>query len=245
MKLRGTLLLFVVISSSAGAAGCRKEEPGNVPKVGGPDAAAGAGGSAEKPDPKKPKLPWSTDFEASYATMQGAWLVTGFGSYDSVQAWNIEGHKVTVYDAKDKSEEQDELIFESPCDIRLQGAGWGGTFTRKADGTPYFSLGDGGFKIGENIVACMDPGVVWVTPSGCKAYKSTFREWEEVAGTCKVEDGYLHWTGADGEDDKLRFVDDATLMTEQLEDGKPEKQPDFAAAKAKADERYAKNQGAR
>ena len=225
--------MSLILAWACAAAACRKEEP-SIPEV--KPAATEVPPVAK--EPPKPALPWPAGNEASYAALQGAWVVQGFGSYDNVQAWNVVGHKVTVYEAKDGTEAPDELIFESPCAVRLKEAGWGGTFVKRGD-TVHLGLGSGGWKDGDTTVVCMYPGVIWATKDGCKAYKQTFGEWEVIDAKCTVADGAFKVETADHGSD-IRFVDDTTMMTDQLKANAPARMADWAAAKAKADELVAK-----
>lgn len=230
MKRWGIVLLVCMT-------GCRKDDSAEPPRV----APAADAAPVAKPEPRGPALPWDSASakEDAHAALQGAWVVQGFGSYGRVQAWLVEGKKVTVYEAKDGTETADELIFSSPCNVRLKEAGWGGTFVKTADGKVHLGLGSGGYRIGENLVACAY-GTVWMTPASCKLYRSTFDEWEVFDAECKVEGRKLTIKAANGYEDELRFVDDATMMTDQLKANAPEKMPDWAAARAKADALVAK-----
>jgi len=188
----------------------------------------------EAAKPAKPAVPWSTDNSAAIAKLQGTWLVKGFGSYGSVSAWKFDGAKVTVYDPRTKTETPDVLIFESPCSVRLD-SGYGGTLVIDGDKV-YLGLGDGGTKQGDTIIACMGSGTVYSTPAGCTTYQEDFGKWKLIETTCSRPDGLFvaNEKSSYGEN-KLRFWNDHTLLTDQLAANKLTKQADWAAAKAAAD----------
>jgi ATP-dependent protease HslVU (ClpYQ) peptidase subunit len=186
------------------------------------------------PEEEKPDVPWKDDHAAAIAKLQGAWVVKGFGSYGSVSAWKIDGAKVTVYSPSKQIEMPDVLLFESPCAVRLD-SGYGGTLVTDGDAV-YLGLGAGGIKQGDTIVACMGSGTVVATKAGCTTYHEELGKWSKVETTCKETSGRFVATekSSYGESD-VRFVNDHTLLSDQLTASKLVKQPDWPAAKSAAD----------
>jgi hypothetical protein len=201
-------------------------------------AAIATSGEPEFPPPPpedKPDVPWSDDHAAAIAKLQGTWLVKGFGSYGAVSAWKIDGAKVTVFDPGKQTETPDVLIFESPCAVRLD-SGSGGTLV--IDDDIYLGLGAGGTKQGGTTYACMGSGTVVATTAGCATYHDDFGKWSKVETACKEADGKFVATekSSHGES-SLRFVNDHTLLSDQLAANKLIKEPDWATAKAAAAKR--------
>ena len=189
---------------------------------------------AKPAEPEKPKVPWSTDYSAEIAKLQGAWVVKGFGSYGSVSAWKFDGAKVTVYDPREKKETPDVLLFESPCSVRLD-SGYGGTLVIDGDAV-YLGLGGGGTKQGDTIVACMGSGTVYSTSTSCTTYKEDFGKYVTIDTTCARPEGrFVATEKSEYGESSLRFWNDHTLLTDQLASSKLVKQADWTAAKAAAD----------
>jgi hypothetical protein len=211
--MRIQLALFLL----AGCGGTTDEAPKPVDKP------------VEAPKPiesPKPAVPWSTSNDAALAKLQGAWLVKGFGSYGAVSAWRFDGAKVTVYNPDKKTETPDVLLFESPCAVRLD-SGYGGTLV----------IDGGGTKQGDTIIACMGSGTVYATPKGCATYKQSFRTVEVIETTCATPEGrFVATEKSNYGETSLRFWNDHILLTDQLASNKLQRFPDFAAAKAAADQ---------
>jgi hypothetical protein len=197
-----------------------------------------------------PELPWNTDYRALTAKLQGLWVVKGIGEAGSVAAWKVEGTRVTFYDARKKTEQVGELIFEAPCAVKLRsrtGEGWGAGLVVSGD-VVYLGLGDGGMKHGDEIVACAWGGLFHLKASECSAWIRRFDEWKraEAKAICSFDGKVFK-----GEVDKglrpgrveLRFAAPGTLLSEQLAANRAERQTNWAAAKAKADELAAKTPG--
>jgi hypothetical protein len=185
------------------------------------------------PEPKR-EVPWSDDHaKDALAKLQGVWLVKGFGSYGSVSAWKFDGAKVTVFDPRKQTERPDVLLFDSPVSVRLF-SGYGGTLVIDGDSI-YLGLGGGGTKQGATIYAQMGSGTVVATKSGCTTYKHELREWKKIETTCAEANGRFQATekSSYGES-SLRFVNERTLLSDQLAASKLVKQPDWATAKAAA-----------
>ncbi len=239
-----------MLAGLAGVAGCKKEEKAltETAKTGDPASAKDPKEPARPPEPAKPKLPWSTDYGALTAKLQGAWLVKDVGYLGSVQAWNVEGSKVTMYDPKKKAEQIGELTFEAPCDVTMTvktadgSEGWGATLVVDGD-TVHLGLGSGGMRNGDEVVACMGRGVYYLKGGECSLWNERFGEWETAKATCSFDDKSFKGKVGEESEDELRFTAPNVLMTDQLAGNKPEKQPDWAAAKAKADDLAAKKPG--
>jgi hypothetical protein len=197
--------------------------------------AAKPASPAKAPEaPAKPAVPWSADNSAAIAKLQGAWLVKGFGSYGAVSAWKFDGAKVTVYDPSKKAETPDELLFESPCSVRLD-SGYGGTLVIDGDAVS-LGLGGGGTKQGDTLVACMGSGTVYATPAGCAAYHIGLHEVEKIDATCKTTAArFVETEQTNYGESSLRFFNDHTLLTDQLAASKLTKLASWDAAKAAAD----------
>src|SRR5688572_11008176 len=102
---------LICLSLALALAGCKKEEkaatnPTAVSKPGDPPSSKDP---TEVVKPAAAKVPWGNDYGALTAKLQGAWLVKDVGYLGSVQAWNVEGTKVTMYDPKKKAEQVGEL----------------------------------------------------------------------------------------------------------------------------------------
>jgi hypothetical protein len=246
---------FCVALAVAGVAGCKKEAKPSAkngekavtatPKPGDP---ASTKDPKELAKPPEPKFPWSTDYSAQTAKLQGAWLVKDVGYLGSVQAWSVEGNKVTMFDPKKKAEQVGELIFEAPCELTLTvktaggSEGWGATLVVNGD-TLHLGLGSGGVRNGDEIIACMSRGIYHLKGGECTLWNERFGEWETAKATCSFDDESFKGKAGEESEDELRFVAPNVLMTDQLAGNKPEKQADWAAAKAKADELTAKRPG--
>jgi hypothetical protein len=229
---------------------CKKEEKAAsstaTPKVG--DPATSKDPTEVKPEAPKSKVPWSTDYSALTNKLQGAWVMQDVGSLGSIQAWNVEGTKVTMYDPRKKSEQVGELTFDAPCDVTMTvktadgSEGWGATLAIVGD-TVHLGLGSAGTKSGDEVIACMGRGVYYLKGTECSRWSEHFGEWETEKATCSVDDKSFKGKVGEESEDELRFLAPNVLMTDQLDGNKPEKLPDWAAAKAKADELAAKKSG--
>jgi hypothetical protein len=228
---------------------CNKKEE----KVASSATKTGEPGSSKvaaevKPEAPKGKVPWGADYAAVTAKLQGSWLVTDVGYLGSVQAWNVEGAKVTMYDPKKKTEQVGELSFDAPCEVTLTvktadgSEGWGASLAVDGD-TIYLGLGSSGVRNGDEVVACMGRGVYYLKGSECSLWSEHFGDWESEKATCSVDDKSFKGKAGEGSEDSMDFKAPNVLMTDQLAGNKPEKQPDWAAAKAKADEKVAKTPG--
>jgi hypothetical protein len=126
-------------------------------------------------------------------------------------------------------------------------AAWGAGLVVSGD-VVYLGLGDGGMKHGDEIVACAWGGLFHLKASECSAWIRRFDEWKraEAKAICSFDGKVFK-----GEVDKglrpgrveLRFAAPGTLLSEQLAANRAERQTNWAAAKAKADELAAKTPG--
>ena len=98
---------------------------------------------------------------------QGSWVVRDADYAGSVQAWNLQGDELTVYDATRKSQWQEHFSLSSPCSVvRTRSLGGEGdlvtidTFAFAADG---LHVGPppagGGIRGGPVVTACVDKRV--------------------------------------------------------------------------------------
>lgn len=198
--------------------------------------------------PGKAKTPWSIDYGELQLKLRGAWLVQDVGYLGSIQAWNVEGTKVTVYDPKKKTEQVGEISFDAPCDLTLWvktaygPEGWGAGLAVDGE-TIYLGLGNGGVKKGDEVVACIGPGVYYMKGSECSLWTEDFGEWRSKPATCTVDEKSFKGKSGDASEDELDFFKPGVLMTDQLAGKKAGRHGDWAAAKAKADELAAQQAG--
>lgn len=239
--------ISILMGLALALAGCKKEEKAATggapvtatPKVGQPE-------SGKPIQPAGPKFPWNTDYAPLVAKLQGAWLIKDVGYIGSVQAWNVEGNKVTMYDPKKKTETAAELIFNTPCDVDLKvktadgEESWGSTLVVSGD-TVHLGLGSGGIKTGDEMVVCASMGTYYLKGGECTFWKETWDKWESKKAECSFDDKSFKGK-TDEYDDEYRFQAPGVVMTDQLAANKPERQADWATAKAKADGSVAKTQ---
>jgi len=185
--------------------------------------------------PAAPAAPWQLDPAAIAAKLQGAWVVKDAGWLGSVEAWEVSGDKVKVWDAKKQTETVERLTIDAPCQYSLHegSSSTTGHFVLEGD-TLHLGLGDAGVKQGDKIIACMSNGVFVQDAGGCKFYLDAFGKWEEKAGTCGLTGDKFKASNTDFHFDGEMVLHGSVLASDQLWNGKPVKVASYDEAKAKA-----------
>jgi hypothetical protein len=102
----------------------------------------------------------------------------------------------------------------------------------------YLGLGAGGARQGGTLYACMGSGTVVATNPGCATYHEELGKWSKVETTCKDANGrFVATEKSSYGESAVRFVNDHTLLSDQLAASKLIKQPDWDSAKAAAAKR--------
>jgi hypothetical protein len=178
---------------------------------------------------------------------QGAWVVRGADYAGSVQAWNVHGDSVTVYDAASHQTTEQRLTFQSPCRlVRGQSAGGGDSVST----TNTFAFGPnglhvapaqaaGGARAGGLLIACIGNDVYTLdAQSGrCQRWNATMSEGPTPAEECVYDaspPGFVLRRLGGPEDVRLGISGDA-LLSPELASQLAERQPSFQAAVKRAD----------
>lgn len=216
-------------AASAGAAGnAPATAPAKTPaKAGNMGNAANAPGAASG-------APWKVDSAAAQAKLQGAWVVKSVSSLGDIQAWNVKGDQVTVFNGK--KEATGKLVFDAPCELGIKESMGGGTQTETAhyvwDGDKlHIGLGGSGVKQGATVIACSFNGVYVSKGASCKYYTQGFSgQWKAKPATCSLKGGVFQASAGKYEKGTLKVHGNA-LATDQLWMNVASKASDYAAAK--------------
>jgi hypothetical protein len=189
--------------------------------------------------PAAPPAPWTYDSAAIQAKLQGAWVVKDQGYLGSIEAWEVKGDQVKMWDAKQNTEKTATLKLEAPCQFTVETKtkdGTEGTTTHFVfDGdTLHMGLGDAGVKVGDTIVACMSNGVFVHDAKGCAFYTSMFDKWEKKDATCAVAGDKFKATNAVFHFDGDIQIRGNVLADDQLWSNTPVKAASYDEAKTKA-----------
>jgi hypothetical protein len=115
---------------------------------------------------------------------QGAWVVRDTEYPGSVQAWNVHGSSIEVYDPAARRTQEQHFRIQSPCSVvRTQSLGGGeetsttSTFAFAADGL-HVASGDeaGGLRQGPLLTACIGDHVYPTTRAASAAKSWTLDE---------------------------------------------------------------------
>jgi hypothetical protein len=179
------------------------------------------------------------------ARWQGAWVLRDADYPGSVQAWNVHGDGVTVYDGATKTTEEEALFAVSPCRVARTRALDDGTSVTTF-GTFAFA-GDklyvartpatGGLRRGGTIVACVDADVYEydITNGQCRRRDTTTQRPAAYANTdcAVVREGaattFVVRPLQGGDTVAIPFYGDA-LLSQELMAHPAEHFPSFAAA---------------
>ncbi len=157
---------------------------------------------------------------------QGAWVVRDADYRGSVQAWNVHGSTVDVYDPVVRRTELQHFTLESPCRlVRLQSLDRGAgvvmsrnTFAFAPDGLHVApAQAGGGLRRGTLLMACIDDHVYTFDTRSrqCLRWNRAMSGSPTATAQCAVSPPSFvlrHFTG--GEDVFLNFAGDALLSTE-------------------------------
>jgi hypothetical protein len=128
---------------------------------------------------------------------QGTWIVRGADYPGSVQAWDVKGDSVVVYDPVTHRKEQQHFKLESPCRlVRTQAAGGAdaisttNTFAFGLDGLHVApAQSPGGLRQGPNVTACIGEHVYTydVRSHRCQRWNATMTGAPTQAEECAVD----------------------------------------------------------
>lgn len=224
------------------AAACNKKDDGAAAPAakGAPDRPA-AGGAAGPARPTADPGPFGAWNQAGVtARLQGAWVLRDVSFLGSVEAWEVKGDKVTVFDGT--KEETLELAVEAPCQLTTtkrnpDGSSQGGTshFVFAGD-TLHLGLGDAGVKLGDTVVGCMSNGVYLWKGGTCQFFTEMFDKWDAKEATCSLAgDLFKAANPTFKHEGEMKLAGDV-LMSDQLRANPAVKVKDLAEAKARVTE---------
>ena len=224
----------------AAVVGCSKKD--DNPKPAGTPAPAAMPTSKDTPPPT-PSGPWQLDAAAVQAKLQGAWSLHNVAFAGSVEAWDVQGNKVRMWDAKQSKESSGTLSVTSPCQLEIKtGSDASGsettyiTYVFEGD-TLHLGLGQAGVKQGDTIVACLSDGTYVMKGADCKQYKSEFGHMETKDGAkCALEgDTFKVTAPGDSFVHELK-LQNGILLDDQLRNpfSPPKKVASYDEAKAQA-----------
>jgi hypothetical protein len=187
-----------------------------------------------KPDPSG--APWKFDAAAVEKKLQGAWVVKDHGYLGSVEAWNVTGNHVKIWDAKSDKETDNTLVIKGPCVYEIQEPGGSSTVSHYVfDGdTLHMGLGDAGVKQDGKIVACMSNGVFVLDGTKCAFYLDDFGKWSPEEGTCSLDGLNFKASNASFHYDGSMPAHGDVFASDQLWNNAPVKAASYDEAKAKA-----------
>jgi hypothetical protein len=208
-------------------------------------AAAEAKAVAATPEatPKPPGGPWQLDAAGVQAKLQGAWVLKNVAYAGSVEAWEIKGDKIRMWDGKQSKESTATLSLSSPCQLALKSgsdaAGWETTYATFAfDGDKlYLGLGQAGVKQGDAIIACTSRGTFVMKGTDCKVYKENFGHMEAQDGAkCALEGDTLKVSAPGDSSASELKVQNSVLLDEQMRNpfSPPQRVASYDEAKAQA-----------
>ena len=183
---------------------------------------------------------------------QGSWVVRDADYDGSVQAWTLEGDRLTVYDARRQTRWQERFALSSSCSVvRTRDVGSTGaivsvdTFAFAGDGLHVARApAGGGIRVGSLVTACARGRVYTfdATTGRCQARnvlgaETTGRQAPNME--CAIVSGdvapsFVLRPLEGGTSVTLSFYGDALLST-TLAANVAEPEPSFAAAVARAD----------
>ena len=225
---RTSIALFLILAA------CSKKDA---------DKAAPAAKQVETPAapaaPAGPPAPWTYDAAAIQSKLQGAWVMKDQGYLGSVEAWEIKGDQVKMWDSKANTEKTATLKIDAPCQLTVSvktkdgTEGTVGHFVFDGD-TLHMGLGDAGVKQGDKTIACMSNGVFVLDASGCKFYTEMFDKWEAKDATCSLAADKFKASNKTFSYDGEMAVHGNVLAGDQLWTNTPTKVASYDEAKAKA-----------
>jgi hypothetical protein len=171
---------------------------------------------------------------------QGSWVLRDADYPGSVQAWDVEGDAVTVYDGRSRRQRRDSFALTSPCrlthsrslgtDEYLDGSPSGGiltadTFVFSSDGLHVAaSAAAGGFRRGPLVTACVGSHLY-----AFDAGSAVCQTWSEAApgpeltprmecaiDTSVASTSFVLRPGGGGDSVRLPFYGDALLSPDLL-----------------------------
>jgi hypothetical protein len=181
---------------------------------------------------------------------QGAWVVRDADYTGSVQAWEVRGRTVTVYDPATRSKVVQTFALESPCRlVRTQHAGGGetirttNTFAFAADGLHVGSgQSPGGLRQGSVFTACIGDRVYTFDTQnrGCLRVDAAMRGAPTPAEECVVESAPPAFIlrRLDGPNDVQLGISGDGLLSPALAGQRAEREPSLQAAMRRADALY-------
>ena len=233
--LAGAMVALIATPLTTLAVGCSK-----------PDAApAPLPASSSKPALTSPFDGFSTPAELR-ARLQGAWVVRDTEYRGSIEAWNIDATKVTIYDAEKHGAPEDvELRIIAPCRMVVVRKSPDSavlsfvTFVFDGDAL-HVGLGNGGLRKGDSIVACVDDYILTLASGRCQRWEVPVlgRDWEAIESDCAMardSEGNPAFVGSGSPEPFEIPMHGALVLDRQMTANVAERAPDFAAAKAKAD----------
>ena len=230
---------MICVAVVVGLAGCGKSKDDKLPPAGESKAV-----TADKAvTPPAPSGPWQLDAAAVQAKLQGPWVLKNVAYAGSVEAWEVKGDKVRIWDSKQHKESTATLSLASPCQLMLKSgsdaAGWETSYLTFAfDGDKlYLGLGQAGVKQGDAIIACTSRGTFVMKGTDCKVYKENFGHWEAQDGAkCALEGDTLKVSApGDASASELK-LQNTILLDEQLRNpfSPPQRAASYDDAKAQA-----------
>jgi len=205
------------------------------------DAPKATGSAAPKTtdvEVQKPKsdAPWDFDAAAVQAKLQGAWIVKDHGYLGSIEAWEVKGDQVKMWNAKKDKETIGTLVIKGPCVYEMkEGDGSSTTSHYVFDGdTLHMGLGDAGVKQGEKIIACMSNGVFVSEPGKCTFYLDNFGKWSPEEGTCGLNGTEFKAANTSFKYEGSMPAHGNVFASDQLWNNQPVKAASYEEAKAKA-----------
>jgi hypothetical protein len=187
---------------SLAAAACRNASPSTAV----PDAAP----SSPPDDVATGRADVDAEALALARRWQGVWVLRDADYVGSVQAWNVHGDAVTVYDASRKRTREDRFAVPSPCRVsrarvigddpylRTDAAEWQTTFDTfvfASDGLHVaLAPSDGGFRRGARVMVCLGDHLVTFGSRGSSCSRWGNGEggtltFPTAAGECAIEPG--------------------------------------------------------
>ncbi|MBI3072404.1 MAG: hypothetical protein HYY84_09850 [Deltaproteobacteria bacterium] len=187
--------------------------------------------------------PWTLDAASIQTKLQGAWVLRHVSSLGDVQAWEVKGAKVTVYEPKRTTGPKErtlDLVVESPCTLKLSetrpdGATESGFSTFVFLGNAlHLGLGDAGVKQGNSVVACGGGGVFVLTGGKCTVHKAMFGRWGSEPATCNLRGDVFKGEAKYRSTSEIKATGDV-YVSDQLKSNPATRAASFAEAKSSAD----------
>ena len=225
---RTSIALFLILAA------CSKKDADQA------DPAAKKVEPAAPVAPAGPPAPWTFDPAAIQAKLQGAWVMKDQGYLGSIEACEIKGDQVKMWDTKANAEKTATLRIDAPCQLTVSvknkdGSTEGTVSHFVFDGdTLHMGLGDAGVKQGDKTVACMSNGVFVLDASGCKFYMQSFDKWEAKDATCSLAADKFKASNKTFSFDGEIAVHGNVFADDQLWKNTPTKVASYDEAKAKA-----------